>query len=138
MKTRVCRVLALSLMICSVSAFVFAADQPDKARFVVIPPKPAAPGTPIPDVTLQTWNGSFTYNSHQYNYVMVGKDPSTGQGTIVTTWLIPVKIVLSDGPLGSAIRRTDRSDRPHRSVADVRQHHDLHPGWRQRRYHAVC
>lgn len=97
MKTRyagVCRALALTLLICSLSAFVFAGDT---ARFVVIPPKPAAPGTPIPDATLQTWNGSFTYNSHQYNYVMVGKDPSTGQGSIITTWIIPVKIVLSDG-----------------------------------------
>jgi hypothetical protein len=99
MKTRfagVCHALALSMLVCSLSAFVFAADQV-KARYVVIPPKPAAPGTPIPDATLQTWNGSFTYNGHQYNYVMVGKDPSTGQGTIVTTFIIPVKIILSTG-----------------------------------------
>src|SRR3954471_20903515 len=99
MKTRfagVCHALALCMLICSLSAFVFAADQV-KARYVVIPPKPATPGTPIPDATLQTWNGSFTYNSHQYNYVMVGKDPSTGQGTIVTTFIIPVKIILSTG-----------------------------------------
>ena len=100
MKTRfagVCQALALSMLVCSLSAFVFAADQQVKARYVVIPPKPAAPGTPIPDATLQTWNGSFTYNSHQYNYVQVGKDPSTGQGTIVTTYIIPVKIILSTG-----------------------------------------
>jgi hypothetical protein len=107
MKTRfagVCQAMALILLICSLSAFGSATDQ---ARFVVIPPKPAIPGTqnfPASDATLQTWNGSFTYNNQQYNYVMVGQDPSTGQGTVVTAYLIPVKFVMSNGdtydPLG--------------------------------------
>ncbi len=66
-------------------------------RYVVLPPKPAAPGSPIPAGTLQTWNGSFTHNGTNFPFVMVGQDPSTGQGTIVTTYIIPVKIVLSTG-----------------------------------------
>jgi hypothetical protein len=60
-----------------------------------MPQKPAVPGAPSGN--LLTWNGSFTYNSHQYNYVMVGQNPTTGQGTIITTYIIPVKIVLSTG-----------------------------------------
>ena len=66
-------------------------------RFVVMPPKPAAPGSQLPASTLQTWNGSFTHNGTNFNFVMVGKDPSTGQGSIVTTFIIPVKIILSTG-----------------------------------------
>ena len=108
MKTRfagVCQFVALALLICSMSAFLFASDSANvKARYVVIPPKPAAPGTLPPAGTLQEWNGSFTYNNHQYNYVMVGQNPTTGQGTIVTTYIVPVKIILSTGqvfdPLG--------------------------------------
>jgi len=96
MKTRfagVCQAMALILLL---SAFSFAAEQA-RPRFVVIPPKPAAPGTELPSATLQEWNGSFTYNGTPYNYVMVGQDPTTGQGTVVTNYLIPVRIVLSGG-----------------------------------------
>lgn len=97
-----CQAMALTLLICSLSAFVVAADHAASSekvtpRYVVIPPKPAAPGTPMPDTTLQTWSGSYTYNGQPYNYVMVGQDPSTGQGSLITTYIIPVKIVLSTG-----------------------------------------
>ncbi len=113
MKTRfagVCQAMALILLL---SAFSFAADQATP-RFVVIPPKPAAPGTPLSPASLQEWNGSFTYNGTPYNYVMVGQDPSTGQASVITTFVIPVKIVLSGGqvfdPLsggtGSPLART--------------------------------
>ena len=54
---------------------------------------------PTPDNTLQEWNGSFTYNSTQYKYVMVGADPSTNQGALIPTIIIPVKIVLSGGQI---------------------------------------
>src|SRR5262249_48004477 len=97
MKTRfavVCQIMALSLMaILCLSAVAVAADQ---ARFTVIPPKPALPGQHQPTGTLQVWNGSFTHNGTQFNYVMVGADPSTNQGALITTWIIPVKFVLSD------------------------------------------
>jgi len=97
------------LVSCLVPSFMTAQDTSitkERAvpRFVVMPPKPAAPGSPIPASTLQTWNGSFTHNGTNFNFVMVGKDPSTGQGSIITTFIIPVKIVLSTGqtfdPLG--------------------------------------
>src|ERR1700729_3068929 len=96
MKTRfagVCQALALILLL---SAFSFAGEQ-DRPRFVVIPPKAATPGAALPTATLQTWNGTFTYNNHQYNYVMVGQDPATGQATLVNTYVIPVKFVMSNG-----------------------------------------
>jgi len=92
--------LALTLLtVFCLSAFVYAQADNEKVtpRFVVIPPKPALPGTPEPASTLQEWNGSFTYNNHQYNYVMVGADPSTNQGALIPTIVIPVKIVLSGG-----------------------------------------
>jgi hypothetical protein len=96
MKTRfagVCQALALILLL---SAFGFAGEQVTP-RFVVIPPKPAVAGAQLPAATLQTWNGTFTYNGTPYNYVMVGQDPSTGQGSLITTYIVPTKIVLSDG-----------------------------------------
>src|SRR5271166_3488900 len=103
MKTRSTRLgllMALTLLtVFCLSAFVFAQAYNERVtpRFVVIPHKPAAPGTPAPANTLEEWNGSFTYNGNQYNYVMVGADPATNQGALIPTIIIPVKIVLSDG-----------------------------------------
>ncbi len=103
MKTRIaglCQLMALTLLVCCCfSALVSAQVTDEKAtpRFVVIPQKPLAPGVAEPDVSLLTWNGSFTYNGHQYNYVMVGNDPANGSSAIIQTYMIPVKIVLSTG-----------------------------------------
>jgi hypothetical protein len=54
----------------------------------------APPATP-----LTTWNGSFVYRSHTYNYNMVGTAPSTGTSTTFQVYLIPValKYVNSQG-----------------------------------------
>ncbi len=46
-----------------------------------------APVTP-----LKTWNGSFVYKSHTYNYNMVGTDPSTGTSTTIKVFLIPIAL----------------------------------------------
>jgi hypothetical protein len=59
--------------------------------------KPVPSSFQAPSGVLPEWNGSFTYNGTQYNYVMVGADPSSNQGVLITTWIIPVKIVLSTG-----------------------------------------
>ena len=66
------------------------------ARLAVLPAKPAA-ANQFPSATLEEWHGSFNYNGNQYTYVMVGADPSTNQGALITTWIIPVKVVLSTG-----------------------------------------
>ncbi len=87
------------LTVFCLSPFALAQDNDKNVvpRFVVIAPKAAAPGTPTPASTLEEWNGSFTYNNTQYHYVMVGADPSTNQGALIPTIVIPVKIVLSNG-----------------------------------------
>jgi hypothetical protein len=72
-------------------------DRNPVARFTVLPAKPLLPGREQPSGTLQLWYGSFTYNGQQYNYHMVGADPATNRGALITTWIIPVKIILSDG-----------------------------------------
>ena len=46
---------------------------------------------------LETWNGSFTYNGTTYKYNMVGVAPSTDGSASITTYVIPVKIVISNG-----------------------------------------
>jgi hypothetical protein len=98
---RLCQAVTLALLVCfCLSALMVAQDSSVNTehavpRFVVLPPKPAAPGAPAG--TLQEWNGSFTYNGHNYPFNMVGADPSTNTGAVITTWIIPVKIVLSDG-----------------------------------------
>ncbi len=46
-----------------------------------------------PATPLTTWNGSFTYKNHKYNYNMVGTSPSTGTSTTIPTFIIPVKLV---------------------------------------------
>jgi hypothetical protein len=46
---------------------------------------------------LQTWNGSFTSGGTTYNYNMVGTKPSSNTTATIPTYVIPVKIVLSNG-----------------------------------------
>jgi len=46
---------------------------------------------------LQTWNGSFTHNGTTYTYNMVGVAPATNGSASITTYVIPVKIVISNG-----------------------------------------
>src|ERR1700689_229781 len=45
-------------------------------RLAVMPPKPAPANFQLPSGSLPEWNGFFVYNGTQYNYVMVGADPS--------------------------------------------------------------
>lgn len=105
MKTRyarLCQGMALALLACFCLSVLAVAqdssvnDEHAVPRFVVIPPKPAAPGKE-PAGTLQEWNGSFTYNGTNYPYVMVGQNPSSNSPTEITSWMVPVKLVLSDG-----------------------------------------
>jgi len=95
--------MALTLLACLCLSVLAVAqdssvnDEHAVPRFTIIPPKPAAPGAPPPAGTLEEWNGSFTYNGTKYPFVMVGADPSTNTGADITTWIVPVKLVLSDG-----------------------------------------
>jgi hypothetical protein len=64
------------------------------ARYVVMP---AHLRTDViaPAASLQSWNGSFTYGGTNYTYNMVGAAPSTNSTATITTYIIPVKIVIT-------------------------------------------
>jgi hypothetical protein len=65
-------------------------------RYVTLPAKPAtAAQIANPSAPLTTWNGSFTYSGHTYNYDMVGTAPSSGTKTTVKTFIIPTAISIS-------------------------------------------
>jgi hypothetical protein len=96
--------LALTLLICGcLIAGAFAQDDDGtqwnqdsvKPRFVVLPAR-VIPGAPTPASSLPTWNGSFTYSGTNYSYNMVGTAPSSNSSTTVTTYIIPVKIVITN------------------------------------------
>lgn len=96
------RVLTVCTMFAVISTIAIGQEGVSNAskalpRLAVRAPKPAPANFPVPTRTLPEWNGSFTYNGTQYNYVMVGTDPSRNQGALIKTWIIPVKIVLSTG-----------------------------------------
>jgi hypothetical protein len=65
-----------------------------RGMFVMMPPHLRTDVAP-PPASLQTWNGSFTYNGRNYSYNMVGAAPSTNTSATVTTYIIPVKIVIT-------------------------------------------
>lgn len=48
-----------------------------------------------PPASLQSWNGSFVFSGTTYNYNMVGAAPSTNTTATVTTYVIPIKIVIT-------------------------------------------
>jgi len=84
----------LALLLSLLTGVLFAQEIAAKPHYVVLPAKlrndVAAPQTP----SLQSWNGSFTYGGNTYTYNMVGADPSTNTSATITTYIIPVKIVV--------------------------------------------
>ncbi len=68
-------------------------------RFVVLPPK-GSPNTSVPaSGALPTWTASFTYQSTKYTYNMVGFSPATGKSFAIHAFIIPVKLLMSDGSI---------------------------------------
>src|SRR5579871_1168754 len=65
------------------------------ARYMVMPPHLRNDVAP-PAASLQSWNGSFTYGSTNYSYNMVGAAPSTNCTATITTFIIPVKITITN------------------------------------------
>ncbi|HEY6768863.1 MAG TPA: hypothetical protein VI386_29260 [Candidatus Sulfotelmatobacter sp.] len=86
--------LTIAILVLPASAQEDVNDQPVHARFVVMPPHLRTDVAP-PPVSLQSWNGSFTYASRTYSYNMVGAAPSTNSTATVTAYIIPVKIVIT-------------------------------------------
>ncbi|MBV9507943.1 MAG: hypothetical protein JO323_23380 [Acidobacteriia bacterium] len=51
-----------------------------------------------PAAALQTWNGSFSYNSRTYTFTMVGTNPNTTNVvTTIPVYIIPLKLTLQRG-----------------------------------------
>src|SRR5579863_10018110 len=69
-------------------------DENARPMYTVLAPHLRSDIAP-PPASLQTWNGSFIYNGTNYSYNMVGTAPSTNTSTTVTTYIIPVKIVIT-------------------------------------------
>ena len=65
-----------------------------KPMYTVLPARLRA-DVVAPAASLQTWNGSFTYNGSQYTYNMVGTAPSTNVSTTVPVYIVPIKIVIT-------------------------------------------
>ncbi len=62
--------------------------------YVLMPPHLRTDVAP-PPASLQSWNGSFIYGSTNYTYNMVGAAPSTNTTATITTYIIPIKIVIT-------------------------------------------
>jgi hypothetical protein len=67
---------------------------PPRAMFSMLPGH-LRPDIAPPAASLTSWSGSFTYNGKNYTYNMVGTAPSTNTSTTITTYIIPVKIVIT-------------------------------------------
>ncbi|HEV2397199.1 MAG TPA: hypothetical protein VGS27_09690 [Candidatus Sulfotelmatobacter sp.] len=72
-----------------------AIEEVPHARFAVMPPHLRIDVAP-PPASLQSWNGSFTYSGKNYTYNMVGAAPSTNTSVTITTYIIPVKITITN------------------------------------------
>ena len=81
------------------TASAFAQDETaverPRARFFVMPAH-LRNDVPPPAASLQSWNGSFTFGGTNYTYNMVGAAPSTNSTATITTFIIPVKIVITN------------------------------------------
>ena len=67
-----------------------------RGHFVVMPPHLRNDLALPPAAPLQSWNGSFTYGGTRYTYNMVGTAPSTNTTVSIKTYIIPVKIVITN------------------------------------------
>ncbi len=72
-------------------------QQQPNGRYTVLPPRlfseQIMPRTS--SQSLQTWNGSFTYNGTSYPYNMVGANPSSNVSATVPVYIIPIKLIVS-------------------------------------------
>jgi hypothetical protein len=100
MKTRFVRfssMIGLAVLACICLAGIASAQdnqgQP-KGRYVVLPPR-LRYDVQTPAASLQTWNGSFTYQGKNYTYNMVGTAPSGNASTAVQVFVIPLKVVIT-------------------------------------------
>lgn len=90
--------LSLAALFACLSLTAWAQDaqvQKPRPHYTVIAPHLRDDLLLPPAASLQTWNGSFTSGGTNYNYNMVGAAPSTNSTATITTYIIPVKIVIT-------------------------------------------
>jgi len=100
------RVVCLSLLLVlslpawlNLTGTAFAQDAPvvdAHARYAVMPAHLRNDLALVPAGSLQSWNGSFTFSGTNYFYNMVGAAPSTNATATITTFIIPIKIVITN------------------------------------------
>jgi hypothetical protein len=91
-------VVLYSLTCLGLNGTALAQDAPvekPRARYAVMPPH-LHPAIAPPPASLKSWNGSFTYNGKKYTYNMVGAAPSANTTATITTYIIPVKITITN------------------------------------------
>src|SRR5215469_18713172 len=100
-KSSICLCQALGLTLLGGLALAQASAQEKNAQksqprgmYVVMPPHLRNDVAP-PAASLETWNGSFTYNGSNYSYNMVGAAPSSNTSATIPTYIVPVKIVIT-------------------------------------------
>jgi hypothetical protein len=90
--------LAALLVVATFAATAFAQDaqdtMPAHPRYAVLTPHLTndVNGAKAPTTPLTTWNGSFVYKGHTYNYNMVGTAPTTGTSTTIKVFIIPIAL----------------------------------------------
>ena len=98
-RSRISLIAVLCLSVCpGLTKTTQAQEDPlanPRAMYVVMPPHLRNDVAP-PAASLQSWNGSFTYAGKTYKYNMVGTAPSTNSTATITTYIIPVKIVITN------------------------------------------
>ena len=92
--------LATVVILAFFASTVYAQDNSQVAQrarpmFVTLPAH-LHPDIAPPAVSLPSWNGSFTFSGTNYTYNMVGTAPSTNTSTTIPTYIIPVKIVITN------------------------------------------
>jgi len=70
-------------------------EPPPRARYAVLPAH-LHPAVAPPPAALRSWNGSFTYSGKTYSYNMVGAAPSSNTSVTITTYIIPIKITITN------------------------------------------
>lgn len=94
--------IALALAFACTAGITLAQEEaltagPSRPMFVTLPPHLVQSVGKAAATPLQTWNGSFTYQSSTYNYNMVGTAPSSNTPATIQVYIIPVKVVITSG-----------------------------------------
>jgi len=77
------------------SAHAQDAQAPKPRAMYAVMPAHLRTDVATPAASLQSWNGSFVFSGTTYNYNMVGAAPSTNSTATITTFIIPIKIVIT-------------------------------------------